>query len=132
MFRTWYHPQEAVTEMQLAIEELKEDGVEISAETPIQIDVPYFAGSEVYSNRAYAYKQSLENVLSGLVQVNLIVCNDQNEWRYAGFYPENGADSNYDFCDIAGWGPDYGDPSTYLDTMQPYYTGYMTKCFGVY
>jgi len=131
-FDGWYHPKEAVKEMQIAVEELKKSHIEVSDENPIQIDMPYFAGSEVYSNRAYAYKQSIENVLSGFVQVNLIVCNDQNEWRYAGFYPENGAQSNYDFCDIAGWGPDYGDPSTYLDTMQPDYAGYMTKCLGIY
>ena len=30
------------------------------------------------------------------------------------------------------WGPDYGDPSTYLDTMLPDYAGYMTKCIGIF
>ena len=30
----------------------------------------------------------------------------------------------------SGWGPDYGDAQSYLDTIQPY--GYMTKSIGLY
>lgn len=39
---------------------------------------------------------------------------------------------NADIYDCTGWGPDYGDPSTYLDTMLPDGAGYMTKCLGIY
>ena len=37
---------------------------------------------------------------------------------------------NYDIYDYTGWGPDYGDPSTFLDTMTP--GGYETKNLGMY
>jgi ABC-type oligopeptide transport system substrate-binding subunit len=32
----------------------------------------------------------------------------------------------------SGWGPDYGDPSTYLDTFQGEGAGYMTKVIGLF
>ena len=38
---------------------------------------------------------------------------------------------NYNLTDICGWGPDYGDPSTYLNTMLPIGGG-MTKNIGLY
>ena len=34
--------------------------------------------------------------------------------------------------DVSGWGPDYGDPQTYLNTFAPEYAGYMIKCLGIY
>ena len=34
--------------------------------------------------------------------------------------------------DGSGWGPDFGDPQTYLATMLPQYAGYMTKCLGLF
>jgi len=33
---------------------------------------------------------------------------------------------------VSGWGPDYGDPQTYLDTFLPDYAGYMVKCTGIF
>ena len=39
---------------------------------------------------------------------------------------------NYNLTDICGWGPDYGDPATYLDTFLPDYSGYMTKSIGLF
>ena len=34
--------------------------------------------------------------------------------------------------DLSGWGPDYLDPSTYLDTFLPDGNGFMTKCIGLF
>ena len=131
-FDGWYNPEAAKAEMAQAIEELAAIGIEVSAENPIYIDLPYFAGSEAYGNRANAYKQGIESVLEGKVIVNLVTCNTSDEWYYAGYYGENGQDSNYDMYDVSGWGPDYGDPQTYLDTMLPDYAGYMTKSIGLF
>ena len=44
----------------------------------------------------------------------------------------SGAEANYDLYDLSGWGPDYGDPQTYLDTMLDGYAGYMVKCLGIF
>lgn len=64
--------------------------------------------------------------------INLVSCATQDDWYYAGYYTDLGSDANYDIYDVSGWGPDYGDPKTYLDTMLPDYAGYMVKCFGIY
>ena len=118
--------------MAKAVEALAAEGIEITAENPIYLDLPTFVSSESYKNRANAYKQSVESALGGLVIVNLTECVDSKEWYYAGYYPSTGAEGNYDICDLSGWGPDYGDPQTYLDTMLPQYSGYMTKSIGLF
>ena len=128
----WYNADNAAAELKIAIEELKKEGLEISAENPIYLDLPTFVSSEAYKNRANAYKQSVEAALGGLVIVNLTECVDSAQWYYAGYYPSTGAEGNYDVCDLSGWGPDYGDPQTYLDTMLPQYSGYMTKAIGLF
>ena len=128
----WYSKEAASEYLQKAIEELKAEGLIISAEKPIYLDLPYFSGSEAYANRAQAYKKSVEEATGGCIIINLTECKDSGEWYYAGYYPKTGADGNYDICDLSGWGPDYGDPQTYLDTMLPAYVGYMTKAIGVF
>lgn len=131
-FDGWYNPDNAAAELAIAVEELAAQGVEISAENPIYIDVPYPANSEIYTNRANVLKQSIEASLGGAVIVNLVAGSSFEDWYYAGYYPTYGYESNYDFCDVSGWGPDYGDPQTYLDTMLSDYAGYMMKAIGMF
>ena len=52
--------------------------------------------------------------------------------RIIGIYTDSGKEANYTIYDVSGWGPDYGDPATYLDTFLPDYAGYMIKCIGIY
>ncbi|MBP3199252.1 MAG: peptide ABC transporter substrate-binding protein [Butyrivibrio sp.] len=131
-FDGWYNPDYAKESLATAIEELAAQGVEVSAENPIQIDLPYFSGSEIYTNRANAFKQSLESALDKNVVINLVACESADDWYYAAYYPEYGYEFNCDMCDVSGWGPDYGDPQTYLDTMLPDYAGYMVKSIGIF
>ena len=128
----WYNPEAAKAALAAAIEELAAQGIEISAENPIYLDLPYFSGSESYANRANVYKQSLESVLGGAVIINLTECVDSAAWYYAGYYCTYGNEGNYDVYDVSGWGPDYGDPATFLDTMLPDYAGYMVKMIGIF
>lgn len=51
-FDGWYNPDEAAAELATAVEELAAEGVEVSAENPIYMDIPYFSGSEAFGNRA--------------------------------------------------------------------------------
>lgn len=130
-FDGWYSADNAVSYLEAAIAELTQVGVEVSAENPIYIDVPYGAYNEVRTNMYNVYKQSIENVLGGRVIVNLIPFDSSLDWQYAYYRTSTGAESNYDITPgTSGWGPDYGDPQTFLDTVQPY--GYMTKCIGLY
>lgn len=131
-FDGWYDPQAAAEELQTAITELAAVGIEISPQNPIYLDFPYAASVEYYTNRANAYKQSIETVLGGCVVINLVAGADLRQWQNAGYFVSNGTQANYDVCDIAGWGPDYGDPASYLDTLLPDYAGYMTKNIGLW
>ena len=128
----WYNVDAAKAEMAKAVEELAAQGLEISAENPIYIDFPYYSASQVMTNRAAAYKQSVEAALDGMVVVNLVDCIDQTNYLYATYYTTVGSEGNYDINTNTGWGPDYGDPKTYLDTMLPDYAGYMTKAMGIF
>lgn len=131
-FAGWHNPANAYEELQMAIEELKEFDIEISKDNPIVMDLPYYSGVDIYTNRAQTLKQSVEEALQGCVVVNLVPCADAQEWYYAGYYTESGKDANYTLYDVSGWGPDYGDPATYLDTMLGDGAGYMAKCLGLF
>lgn len=131
-FDGWYNVENAKAEMELAIAELEEAGVEVSAENPIVLELPYPSDADVYANKANAYKQSVEASLDGLVEVRLLSCTDTTEWLYTGYYTTMGNEANFDLFDLSGWGPDYGDPQTYLDTFLPDYAGYVVKSIGLY
>lgn len=131
-FDGWYNPENAVEELNTAIEELAEEGITINESNPIQMEYPYPSAVEVYTNKANSYKKSVEAALGGKVVINLVDAVDLDGWYYAGYYANYGYEANYDVYDVSGWGPDFGDPCSYLDTMLPDYEGYMTKCFGIF
>lgn len=131
-FDGWYNPENAVEELNTAIEELAEEGITIDESNPIQMEYPYPSAVEVYTNKANSYKKSVEAALGGKVVINLVDAVDMDGWYYAGYYANYGYEANYDVYDVSGWSPDFGDPCSYLDTMLPDYEGYMTKCFGIF
>ncbi len=128
----WYNVENAVAELNKAIEELAAAGVPVSADNPIVIEMPYFKGSELRTNMSNVYKQSIEKAFGGKVVLNLCAADTSDDWYYAGYDTLYGKEANYDLYDVSGWGPDYGDPQTYLDTFLPDYAGYMVKCIGLY
>ena len=68
---------------------------------------------------------------NGKVIVDLIGFDSQTNFTYAYYRTSAGNEANYDITPgTSGWGPDYGDAQTFLDTIQPY--GYMTKNIGLY
>ena len=131
-FDGWYNVENAKEALNKAIEELAAIGIEVSAEKPVYIDVPTLTISATWKNKENAYKQSVESALEGKVIINLVECATADEWYYAGYDTYYGYEANYDMYDLSGWGPDYGDPQTYLDTFLPAYAGYMTKCIGIF
>lgn len=131
-FDGWYDPPAARKELELAVKTLGEQGIRVSAEEPIYIDLPYFSGNDNSANQAQALKRSVESTLGGAVRVNLVACSNDKDVLYAGYYAGMGYEANYDVYTRAGWGPDYGDPQTYLDTLLPRYAGFMTKMLGIF
>ena len=131
-FDGWYNADNANAELETAIKELADKAVVIDDQNPIHIEIPYPSNSESYTNKETALKQSIEATFGGKVVVDLIECVDYDGWYNAGYYTDSGKEANYGIYDLSGWGPDYGDPSTYLDTFLPDYAGYMIKCIGIY
>ncbi len=131
-FDGWYSAEAAVEELNKAIDELKAQGVEVSAEKPIVLDYPVYAQGPVFVNRANAVKKSVEDALGGKIKIMLVNSATQQEYLAATYRFTSGEGANYHINTNSGWGPDYGDPSTYLDTLLPDGAGYMTKSFGLY
>ncbi len=129
-FDGWYNVDNAKAELDLAIAELAQIGVVIDAEHPIQIDYPMASFSSPMAQEAQVYKQSIEATFGGLVVVNLLDFQDVNSYYDCGYRLNDGQNNNYDVYLGSGWGPDYGDAQTYMDTMYPY--GYMTKTLGLW
>ena len=131
-FDGWYNPEAAAAELAKAVEELKAQGVEISKENPVKIDIPVRTDSASNMNMKQAIKQSVEKVTDGVIIVNLVEYANRDTYLDATYWYETGDTANFDFNDGSGWGPDYGDPQTYLDTMLPDGAGYMTKSIGLF
>ncbi len=131
-FDGWYNVEYSRELLAKAVTELKEQNVEITKENPLKLEIPYYDVSDIYTNRAAALEQSIEASTEGLVDIVLVKCGGENalNWYFATYYPLAGDDMNFNLMDNSGWGPDYGDPSTYLDTM--FLGGYMLKCIGLY
>ena len=130
-FDGWYLPEEAAKYMDAAVEELAAEGIEVSAENPIYLDMTYRDYSPIGSAMDQAMKQSIETALGGRVIINLVSSEgDSDTASNASYMGDNGYQFNFDFGGSSGWGPDYGDAQTYLDTMLP--TGGMMQNVGLW
>ncbi len=108
----WYNPERAQKFAAKAKEEL---GDTISS-WPIILDYPVYAASENNKNAALAMKNSIESAIGDYVQVNLVYLEGNSSVYYSAFYTvPTGEDNSIDFSFGAGWGPDYGDPLTYIN-----------------
>lgn len=107
----WYNPELAKTFAERAKEEL---GDSVS-EWPIHIDVPVYAASENQKNIQLAMKKSIEDAIGDYVVIDLQFLEGNSSVYYSSFYNQpTGEDNSIDLVFGAGWGPDYGDPLTYL------------------
>lgn len=107
----WYNPELAKTFAERAKEEL---GDSVS-EWPIHIDVPVYAASENQKNMQLAMKKSVEDAIGEYVVIDLQFLEGNSSVYYSSFYNQpTGEDNSIDLVFGAGWGPDYGDPLTYL------------------
>ncbi|MBQ7611843.1 MAG: hypothetical protein IJU92_02080 [Spirochaetaceae bacterium] len=127
----WYNVANAKTFLAKAEQELAAKGLTFSASNPIYIDWPYQDNSEISINMANSLKKSIEGAFEGKVLVN-IVGGDRKQYLDTTYYFETGDTANYTGNPGSGWGPDYGDPQTYLDTFLPEGNGYMIKSIGIY
>lgn len=131
-FDGWFKPEKAVEYLNKAVDELKAVGVEITAENPIKLDLPVRIDNPTNRKMKQVLKQSVEAVTGGKIVISLVEFSTRDDYLNATYWYGTGEEANFDLNDGSGWGPDYGDPQAYLDTMLPAYAGYITKSLGLF
>lgn len=111
----YYNPTKAKAYMAKAKAELTAKGVKFPIELDVAADVSYTKGMKM--------DQSLKAGLEALfgtdtLKINIIEM-DSDNYDASTYYAETGSQSNYDIGNTTGWGPDYGDPYTFLQTLEP-------------
>jgi oligopeptide transport system substrate-binding protein len=91
--------------------------------------MPVNQSSEVSTQQAASLKQSVEEALGTENIVIDLQMMDTDTFTNAAFYTETPDQNDYDIT-YSGWGPDYQDPSTYLDILETT-SGAMTSKLGV-
>lgn len=124
----WYNKDAAVEYLNAAIAELGD-----SVSYPIYLDVVYYSASAAQVANANAFKQVIESALGAdKVVINLIETTTSADFYACGYRAPTGVAGNFDIFYGSGWGPDFGDPCTYLDTFLGGGAGYMTKIIGLF
>ena len=122
----WFHPEEAKAALAKAKEELGD-----TVSWPIVVTVVYYGASDAQIAQANAVKTQMEATLGAEnVELRLIEATTTEDFYASGYRAPTGEKGNYDLFYGSGWGPDYGDPSTYLDTFLTD-GGYMLKVIGI-
>ena len=107
----WYNPELAKVFAERAKEEL---GDSVSA-WPVHLDVPVYAASENQKNMQLAMQKSIEDAIGEYVKIDLQFLEGNSSVYYSAFYNQpTGVENSIDLVFGAGWGPDYGDPLTYI------------------
>ncbi len=111
----YYSEEKAKAYMAAAKAELSAAG----ATFPIQIDI----ATNVTYTKGFKMDQSLKEGVESLfgtdtVRVNVVEMDSDNA-DASTYMVETGAQSNFDISNSTGWGPDYGDPYTFLQTLVP-------------
>ncbi len=127
----WYKPEEAKKYLEKAKEELAKAGVKW--DKGASIEVVYLSTAANNTAQAKAYQQKFNEVFKDAdIKVTLIEAKTSEDFYKVGYRAANGAALGADLFYGSGWGPDYADPSTYLDTFKPNGDGYMTKVIGLW
>ena len=107
----WYNPELAKVFAARAKEELGDT----ITEWPIHLDVPVYAASENQKNMQLAMQKAIEDAIGEYVKIDLQFLEGNSSVYYSAFYNQpDGVSNSIDLVFGAGWGPDYGDPLTYL------------------
>lgn len=110
-----YDASKAKAEFEKAKAALQAEGVEF----PIHLDMPVDQAGVTKVQRVQSLKQSVEKALGAenvVVDIHQLKKDDLYNITY---YAASAAEEDWDISDVVGWGPDYQDPSTYLDILKP-------------
>ena len=109
-----YNAEKAKTEFAKAKEALQGEGVQF----PIHLDLPVDQSSKLNVAQAQSLKQTIEKSLGSenvVIDINQLSSDDMQN---ATLNAANAAAEDWDISNGVVWGPDYQDPSTYLDIFK--------------
>ena len=107
----YYNADKAKEYMEKAKTELEAKGVQF----PIHLDMPVEETSEISVNMVKSLKKSVETSLGSdnvVVDVHLL---NEDKYLAATYQATTGQAGDFDITNASGWGPDYTDPSSYLN-----------------
>lgn len=110
-----YQPQKAKEQLAKAKEELAAQGVTF----PIHLDVPVDQKATIAIKQAQSYKQSIESTLGAENVVIDLQFLPTNTFDKITLFAENASQKDFDLNISNGWSPDFNDPSTYFDILDP-------------
>ncbi len=111
----YYNPEKAKAYMEKARTELSAKGVKFPIELDTASDVTYTKGMKMDQS----LKAGLEELFgTDTIKINIVEMDSDNA-DASTYQAETGAQSNYDIGNSTGWGPDYGDPYTFLQCFEP-------------
>ena len=108
---TLYNPNKAKEEFAKAKADLQAQGVEF----PIHLDLPTSSTYTDGIKQAQSFKQSVESTLGAeniVIDLNMI---SEDDLQRVTYFAESASQQDWDLNNNLGWGPDYTDPSSYID-----------------
>ena len=108
---TLYNPTKAKEEFAKAKADMQAQGVEF----PIHLDLPTSSTYTEGIKQAQSFKQSVESTLGAeniVIDLNMI---SEDDLQRVTYFAENASQQDWDLNNNLGWGPDYTDPSSYID-----------------
>lgn len=111
----YFNATKARAYMAKAKAELTAQGVKFPVKLDTATDIAYTKGLK----GDQSLKANLEAVFGTDTLVVNVVEMDTDNADASTYYAESGSQSNYDIGGYTGWGPDFGDPYTFLQTLEP-------------
>jgi oligopeptide transport system substrate-binding protein len=111
----YFNATKAKAYMAKAKAELTAQGVKFPVKLDTATDISYTKGLK----GDQSLKANLEAVFGTDTLVVNVVEMDTDNADASTYYAESGSQSNYDIGGYTGWGPDFGDPYTFLQTLEP-------------
>ena len=108
---TLYNPSKAKEEFAKAKADLQAQGVEF----PIHLDIPTSSTYTEGIKQAQSFKHSIESTLGAeniVIDLNMV---SEDDLQLVTYFAENASQQDWDLNNNLGWGPDYTDPSSYID-----------------
>lgn len=87
---------------------------------PVHVDYLCYNSSDTFLAQAELLKKRVEKILNAdgkLIEIYIQGTSSLTNYETSHFLAPTGADMNYDLSSGTGWGPDYGDPATFLHTL---------------